>query len=115
MSARDIALMTGAILHQEPGAQIQHNGFLPGCPFCRKALDAALTIELGEAQALIAARDRVRASFDHKVDAACDCPYCTSDFEAMALHAADYEMRCFGLQNTVDALFAERDKQGTMV
>lgn len=112
---REIVLQQGAIMHREPGATIQHNGFLPACPFCLKALDAALTIELGEAKELLAARDRVRASFDHKVDGACDCPYCTSDFEAMALHAADYEMRCFSLQSTNDNLIAERDKIGTMV
>lgn len=112
---RDIVLQTGTVTHHRPGAYIEHNGFSPACLFCVEALDAALTIELGEAQALIAASDRVQASFDHKVDGACDCPYCTSDFEAIALHAAHTELTNFSLQNQVDGLLAERDKIGTMV
>lgn len=50
------------------------------------------------------ALQRVRASFDHKVDGACECPYCTSDVEALTLHAADFEMRCHDLEKQVLAL-----------
>lgn len=112
MISLQIALQTSKVTHIEPGAVVTHDHYAPTCPFCRRDFEAAIK----ECEDLIAARDRVLASLGHKgPDGPCYCPHCTSDVEALTLHAADYEMRYLALELQVEKLIAERDKQGTMV
>jgi hypothetical protein len=40
---RALILDAKLVRHNEPGAVIQHPGFMPECPFCIRDLDALLT------------------------------------------------------------------------
>lgn len=55
---------------------------------------------------MIAARDKVRASFGHgsrNAEGKCQCIYCRGDVEGMFEHAADYELRNFHLLQKLEA------------